>query len=811
MRDFITEYMKGCATCQMNKVNTHPTKPPLYPITPVAEARPFQTVALDFIVKLPESDGYNTILTITDHDCSKAALFIPCNETIDSEGVAKLYASHVVPHYGLPRKIISDQDPRFTSNFTTELCRILGVKQNISTAYHPQTDGQSEQTNQSLEQYLRMVCANDQHSWAEWLPLAQYTRNSWPSSMTKKTPYELILGYTPHIHQPMRATTVPGVTTRLQQIKDHRTAAQEALQRAQDHMTKETKYRPFKEGERVWLEGTHLKLPYETMKLAPRRYGPFHITAKVSDVVYRIKIPDKWKIHNIFHASLLTPYKETEKHGLNFLEPPPDLIDGEEEWEVEEILGDRQYRRKKQYLVQWKGYAPAHDSWVDESELHAPDLVEAYRRKNTKKTLTKLAQLTTAEIPQPAQIPHYQSRVAEIPHDQSSSALHQSATAKVPQDQSSSAPHQSAMAEITHDQSSREVGLQKYYDSLSIRTLRFGDEETSSPSLLSTGETTTLPQKEEARSSGPSLHCCPLPELPPALSRDPDTGKTVRPPATTPDIPIHNPRFPRVLPRSPSAYIFRPLPPALVLLSREVLSVPRQTVSQPARTREPSLPSVPPLCLPCPSLQPPYRETNRASETQQQPTPTTLQMTSTPDRHDTESPALSYLEPTVVHGSRDSSQAGSPGPRSARPATPYYNTGSECGDSDNDKENRRTTVYDLSSGDFAFVYKYTKAAHLFFRTTRGWPLGLGSFSFDVLDIAHRRLCPEHANDLDGHDNADWASVYHTLKAAQGQLEIFASAVPATQKEIQEQEATIIEVINMESIGGPESPHSERLG
>jgi RNase H-like domain found in reverse transcriptase/Integrase zinc binding domain len=244
MRDFITEYMKGCATCQMNKVNTHPTKPPLYPITPVAEAQPFQAVALDFIVKLPESNGYDTILTITDHDCSKAALFIPCNETIDSEGVAKLYASHVVPHYGLPQKIISDRDPRFTSNFTTELCRILGVKQNISMAYHPQTDRQSERTNQSLEQYLHMVCTNNQHSWAEWLPLAQYTRNSWPSSTMKKTPYELILGYTPHVHQPMRATMVPGVTTRLQQIKDHRTIAQ-------DHMTKETKYRPFKEGERV--------------------------------------------------------------------------------------------------------------------------------------------------------------------------------------------------------------------------------------------------------------------------------------------------------------------------------------------------------------------------------------------------------------------------------------------------------------------------------------------------------------------------------------------------------------------------------
>jgi hypothetical protein len=321
-----------------------------------------------------------------------------------------------------------------------------------------------------------------------------------------------------------------------------------------------------------------------------------------------------------------------------------------------------------------------------------------------------------------------------------------------------------------------------------------------------------IPQEEEAYSSADaSLHCCPLPELSSPVSREPDASKAVRLSATTPDIPIYDPRFPRILPQSPSAYIFRPLPSALVLLPQEVLSVPRQTVSPPAQTREPLPPSVPPLCLPCPSSQPSYRETNWTPETQQRPTPMTLQMTSTPDRHDTESPALSYLEPTVVHGRRDSSQAGSPGPRAACPATPYYNAGSECGDSDNDKENRRTTIYDLSSSDFTFIYKYAKAANLFFRTTHGWPLGLGSFSFDILDIAHQRLCPEHANDFNEHNNADWASVYHALKAAQGQLEIFASAIPATEEEIQKQETTVIEVINVEPIGGPGSLRSSRLG
>jgi len=202
MKDYVTQYIKGCATCQMNKVNTNPTKPPLYPITPTPDALPFQTIALDFITKLPESHRHDTILTITNHNCSKASIFIPCKEAIDSEGVAKLYTQQVVPHYRLPKKVILDRDTWFMSNFTHELCRLLGVKQNISTAYHSQTDGQSKQTNQSLEQYLHMVCGKDQHSWADWLPLAQYARNSWPFSTMKKTPYELILGYTPHVHQP---------------------------------------------------------------------------------------------------------------------------------------------------------------------------------------------------------------------------------------------------------------------------------------------------------------------------------------------------------------------------------------------------------------------------------------------------------------------------------------------------------------------------------------------------------------------------------------------------------------------------------
>ena len=107
----IADYVKGCAECQRHKVNNQPTKAPLNPIYPKAEAMPFETVAIDFITKLPLSQGYDSILTVTDHDCTKAAIFIPCNEEINAEQTAALYLQRVVTNFGLPNKIISDRDP----------------------------------------------------------------------------------------------------------------------------------------------------------------------------------------------------------------------------------------------------------------------------------------------------------------------------------------------------------------------------------------------------------------------------------------------------------------------------------------------------------------------------------------------------------------------------------------------------------------------------------------------------------------------------------------------------------------------------
>ena len=144
MADFISQYVKGCGVCQATKPALVWPKPPLYPITTESSALPFSTIALDLIVDLPPSQGYDSILTITDHDVTKAALFFPCHQTITGEGVAAIYAQHVFPHYGLPQKVISDRDTRFTSKFIKELESILDITPNMSMAYYSQTDGQSE-------------------------------------------------------------------------------------------------------------------------------------------------------------------------------------------------------------------------------------------------------------------------------------------------------------------------------------------------------------------------------------------------------------------------------------------------------------------------------------------------------------------------------------------------------------------------------------------------------------------------------------------------------------------------------------------
>jgi transposase InsO family protein len=200
MRKWIAKYVEGCATCQQNKNLTHRKKTPLFRIPAHPTALPFQVVTMDLITQLPKSEGSDAILTIVDQGCTRAAIFLPCSTTITGEEVARLYTEHVYRWFGLPAKVILDWDPQFTSHFAKALCKKLGIRQNISMAFHPQTDGLSEQKNQWVEQFLRLVAGAQQDDWKSWLPVATVVHNNYMNATMKVIPAKALLGYLPRLN-----------------------------------------------------------------------------------------------------------------------------------------------------------------------------------------------------------------------------------------------------------------------------------------------------------------------------------------------------------------------------------------------------------------------------------------------------------------------------------------------------------------------------------------------------------------------------------------------------------------------------------
>src|SRR6266403_2249268 len=156
--------------------------------------------------------------------------------------------------------------------------------------------------------------------------------------------------------------------------------------------------------EKVWLDTSHLKLPHQKAKLTPRRIGPFQIIQEISPVAYRLELPPNWRVHDMFHASLLTPYHETPAHGPNFTRLPPDLIDGEDEYEVERIVAHRQFGQSKrlQYLIKWKGYPDSDNTWEPADQVHAPDLIKHYQSAGTHQSSAAHLQSATRKMHQSA-------------------------------------------------------------------------------------------------------------------------------------------------------------------------------------------------------------------------------------------------------------------------------------------------------------------------------------------------------------------------------------------------------------------------
>ena len=192
------------------------------------------------------------------------------------------------------------------------------------------------------------------------------------------------MGYIPTIHQNMPISHFPNQQERIKHIFLFRQKVQANITLAQEWMIKSTKFCAYATGDRVWLDWKNLKTSHPAVKLCAKQQGPFTIMNVISHIAYQLDLLKNWKIHNMFHASLLSPYKEMEEHGPNFTEPPPDLINGEEEWEVEHMLDTRLFGHKKQqqYKIRWKGYSSTHNSWEPEDNVSAKDLITEFKTRH---------------------------------------------------------------------------------------------------------------------------------------------------------------------------------------------------------------------------------------------------------------------------------------------------------------------------------------------------------------------------------------------------------------------------------------------
>jgi hypothetical protein len=340
---------------------------------------------MDLITDLPPVDGCDSILVVVDRGLSKGVILCPTQKTVDNDGIGELLKDNLFKRFGLPDDIISDRGPQFAAQAFRALLKSLGITQSLTTAYHPQSDGATERVNQEIETYLAIYCYNHPTTWKRSISTLEFTHNNRRHAERRTTPFELILGENPKaIPTSFINTKFPSVDEKMKRLITDRNEALAAHELARARMAERKKntFTPFKKGQKVWLDTRNVKTTYHS-KMAPKREGPFEIEEVLGPVTYRLKIPKFWKIHNVFHAVLLKPYQENEVYGENFPAPPPDILNGEEVYQVEAILKHRKRGRGYQYLVKWEGYPIADASWEPEAAFSDDgNLLNAYKTRN---------------------------------------------------------------------------------------------------------------------------------------------------------------------------------------------------------------------------------------------------------------------------------------------------------------------------------------------------------------------------------------------------------------------------------------------
>lgn len=311
MRAEVLSYISSCARCQEISVDHRRPQGELIPL-PIPD-RPWSTMGVDFIVKLPNSAGFDSVMVVVDH-MTKSAHFIPAKETWSSHDLAKQFLASVFKLHGLPDRIVSDRGSTFVSKFWTAIQTQLRIQPALSTAFHPETDGQVERTNAVLEHYLRHFVSYRQDDWVDWLPLAEFSYNNSPSASTTHSPFFACHGFHPCFNALTSASVVPKADewlTTLHSIQEDLVSAL-AFAKAQQARFHNRKRRPadtYLPGDLVWLSRRHLKTSRPCNKLDVRRVGPFLVDKMIGRNAVKLHLSPAFKqLHPVFNLSLITRF-----------------------------------------------------------------------------------------------------------------------------------------------------------------------------------------------------------------------------------------------------------------------------------------------------------------------------------------------------------------------------------------------------------------------------------------------------------------------------------------------------------------------
>ena len=397
----VNKYVHSCSQCLRNKSSTQSPSGLLHPL-PIPVDR-FDDISMDFIGPLPRSHGFDMLLVITDR-LTGYMRAEPTLRTITAKGVAELFHRTWYRQFGLPRTIVSDRDKLFLSHFWRELHRLLGVKIQLSTSYHPQTDGSTERANKTIIESIRQYVNQRHTDWALHLTHVESVFNNSISASMNLAPNELLYGTTVRLFPNIRASvesSVPSVKEYLDQIlerindaiaiaKDSRLAAKtNQIKYANRHRKEDPIYNV---GDLVELDSKNirrrLKKDGKSAKFYPRYLGPFRITkAEPETSNYTLDLPPEYgSTHPNFHANLLKPFIANDAKQFPLREPPrpPPIIPEDNQYTVQQLLDHKIVGRgrwkKTKFLIRWEGYGQEEDTWEYEEDIHE-DLVAEYRRR----------------------------------------------------------------------------------------------------------------------------------------------------------------------------------------------------------------------------------------------------------------------------------------------------------------------------------------------------------------------------------------------------------------------------------------------